>query len=75
MPEMSVLGMKGDTKIIWDADNEEEVANAKRTFNDLKKKGYYAYQVKGKDAHKGDIMQEFDPEAEKMILAPPMQGG
>lgn len=75
MPELAVMGAKGDTKIIWDVANEDEVANARRTFADLRKKGYLAFRVNDDDASKGEQINRFDEEAEKMILAPPMQGG
>lgn len=64
----------GDTKLIWDPEKEAEVENARRTFNDLRKKKYNAYSVK-KNGDKGEIITEFDPEAEKIIMAPPMAGG
>jgi hypothetical protein len=71
---MRVIDATGDTKLIWESDNEAEVENARRTFNDLKKKKYNAYSVK-KDGEKGSVITEFDPNAEKIIMAPPMAGG
>jgi hypothetical protein len=72
--EMAVMDETGDTKLIWDVDNEDEVSNAKRTFNDLKKKGYVAFKV-NKKGDRGSVMDEFDADAEKIIMAPQMQGG
>ena len=46
MGEIAVMGKAGDTKVIWSADNEDEVANAKKTFADLLKKGFTAFAVK-----------------------------
>jgi hypothetical protein len=74
MSMMHVMDRSGDTKIIWDPDNEDEVANARRTFDDLRKKGYVAYNVAPRGA-KGEVIREFDPAAEKLIMAPPMVGG
>jgi hypothetical protein len=74
MGTMRVIDSTGDTKIIWDATKEAEVENARRTFNDLRKKKYNAYAVK-KDGEKGSVVTEFDPDAEKIIMAPPMAGG
>ena len=74
MGELRELGPQGDTKVIWDADEEAEVKVAKRTFNELKSKGYYAYKVK-RDGDKGRVIHEFDPDAEKIIMALPMRGG
>lgn len=72
--EMRVMGRKGDTRIIWDPDNEHEVAQARKTFDDLRKKRFVAFKV-GSGGKKGEQVTEFDPSAEKLILAPPMAGG
>jgi len=69
------MGPEGDTKSIWDRNNEAEVEAARKTYDDLTDKGYRAYHVKGKDGDKGDPMDEFDPDCERMILVPPLQGG
>jgi hypothetical protein len=71
---MRIIDMTGDTKIIWDSSKQAEVDNARRTFDDLRKKKYNAYSVK-KDGEKGVVITEFDAEAEKIIMAPPMAGG
>lgn len=72
--ELRVMDRTGDTKIIWDAGKPDEVAAARRTYDDLKKKGYMAYAVK-KNGDKGELIHDFDVDAEKIILAPRMVGG
>ena len=42
MGQFRVLGIEGDIKQIWNPDNADEVAAARRTFNDLKAKGHRA---------------------------------
>ena len=37
---MAILDKSGDTRVIWDPDVPEEVASARRTFDELRKKGY-----------------------------------
>ena len=74
MGELSVLDRTGDTKIIWDSAQEAEVDAARATFDDLKKKGYLAYSV-NKKGDKGEVMKKFDPDAERIIMAPPLVGG
>ncbi len=69
---LKVVG--GDTKLIWDAGNQDEVDNARETFKRLQGRGYAAYAVK-KDGEKGKVVTEFDPEAEKIIMAPAVRGG
>lgn len=75
---MNILDQTGHTSIGWDADNEHEVAIAKDAFDSAVKKGYHAFNVvKGKEgeAQRGTRMTTFDPDAEKMILVPQLQGG
>ena len=74
MGQLRELGPKGDAKFVWDPDKEDEVKAAKHTFDKLRKKGYFAYQVK-KGGGKGKAITEFDPAAEKIIMALPMKGG
>lgn len=72
--EMLIMSDEGDTKIIWDKDEEDEVDAARATFDDLKGKGYLAYEVK-RNGRKGDVLHKFNAKAEKIILAPRMVGG
>ena len=72
--EIAVLDHTGDTKTIWDADNDAEVEVAKAAFDTFKKKGYMIYKV-GKDGEAGTAMNKFDANAEKMIAVPPVVGG
>jgi hypothetical protein len=72
--ELAIMDPSGDTKVMWDSDNKDEVETAKETFLKLKKKGYIAYTVKGK-GEKGEIMKDFDPNAERIVMVPlPVQG-
>jgi len=75
MGELSIMGRQGDTKIIWDANRREEVDAARKTFDDLRAKGYLAFEVTGEKGEKGRQVFAFDPNAERLILAPPMRGG
>ena len=74
MGEMSVLGADGDTKIIWDPDNEDEVENAEEQFDRLRDKGFSAFSVE-KRGKKGKQIREFDPDAGKIIMVPGAAGG
>lgn len=74
MPELIAMDRTGDTRIIWDPQKADEVSAARKLFDELKGKRYLAYKVK-KDGSKGEVIREFDPEAERIILAPPMTGG
>jgi hypothetical protein len=72
--ELSVMDNTGDTKYIWDIDNQVEVDIAEETFNSLKAKNYIAYTV-GRSGKKGEVIKDFDPELGKIIMIPPVVGG
>lgn len=64
----------GDYHIMWDSTRKEEVEQAKKTFNEFKKLGWVAFSVTTK-GDKDEIIRDFDPEAEKIIMAPKAAGG
>lgn len=72
--ELCVMDHTGDTKLIWNPNNTDETEAARELFNKLKKKKYLAYTVKA-NGDKGEVITEFDPSAEKIIMAPPVVGG
>jgi hypothetical protein len=72
---LEIVDPKGDTKVIWDSENEDEVKAAEELFNSLRKKGHLAYAVVGEKGEKGEVIKKFDPELERIILAPAMAGG
>ena len=74
MGQLQIMDTTGDTKLIWNASNQAEVDAAKDMFKSLKKKKYIAYSV-GDDGKKDEIIHEFDPNLEKIIMIPPIVGG
>ncbi len=72
---LHILDATGDTKMTWDASRQLEVDNARATFDKLRNQGYMAYRVLGKSGDKGEVMRDFDPAAERIILAPATVGG
>lgn len=77
----AVMDHSGDTKYIWDASDEAEVAVARSTFELFTKplsqggKGYAAFRVTDRKGEKGEQVRTFDPSHERLIFAPPMVGG
>ena len=71
---LHVLDHTGDTRTTWDPDKQVEVDAAKKTFKELKKKGYLAYTV-GENGEKGEVIQQFDPTAGMIIMSPQYAGG
>lgn len=74
MGELHAQNGYGDTKTVWDADNPDEVNQARRTYNDLIKKNFLAFSV-GRRGKKDEQIDEFDPDAEQIIMCPQMKGG
>lgn len=72
---MAEMNDSGDTKILWDKNNQDEVDNARSQFEKLtKEKGFAAFAVK-KNGDQGERVRVFDPEAERIILVPQLRGG
>jgi hypothetical protein len=71
---LHVLNETGDTEVHWNRNSEAEVAAARATFDSLRAKGYMAYRVEP-GGGRGSVMREFDARAERVVLAPAMQGG
>ena len=75
MGEMRILGGRGDTKVIWNTENAAEVKAAKRQFKDLVEKQRFAAFRVNESGSQGERVREFDPNAGKLIIVPPMAGG
>lgn len=66
----------GDTRIMWDPRDRDEVSAAKAAFDAAKKKGMIAYSVDANgEANTGEVIREFDPQAGKIIMARQTAGG
>jgi hypothetical protein len=71
---MAVMNASGDLKCIWDRTKPSEVEAVRAQFKDFKKKGYMAYKVT-EGGNRGEILHDFDPDAQSVILAPALKGG
>jgi hypothetical protein len=69
-----VLDETGDSRVQWDRNNPEQVAAARARFDELKAKRYLAYKVDA-SGNQGEVINKFDPSAERIILHTPMIGG
>lgn len=67
------MGKEGDIKYRWNKNNPTEVDIARKTFEKYRKEGYLAFRMT--DGNRGEMMTEFDPDAERILFSPPMQGG
>lgn len=64
----------GDTRVMWDSDNADEVQAAREMFNSLKAKGHLAYSTNAK-GERAEVIHRFDPDAERIIMTPQLVGG
>ena len=74
MGELRLMSEDGDLKIVWDPENDDEVAAVESKFDELVGKGFKAFSVK-KNGNRGVEIKEFDPGAGKIILVPKIVGG
>lgn len=73
MGEIRQLARVGDMKISWNSENEKEVTVAREIFDKRIKESWTAFREKG--GFKGDKIRTFDPDAERIVLVPPISGG
>ena len=75
IPRMLVItDPAGKTNLEWRPGNPEEIQEARDLFAAKRTAGYIAYRADQKGALK-EIIREFDPLAEMIILSPPLLGG
>lgn len=75
MGQIRVLTSGGDETIEWDPADDESSQAAHRQFDELKEKGYRAYELV---ASRGRQVEEFDRSLGKVLMAPvaaPVAGG
>lgn len=66
---------EGHAEFKWDKKNAQDVEDARQYFIKKKAEGYLAYRIDPKTGDKGEVLKEFDPSAERIILLPPLKGG
>jgi hypothetical protein len=72
--ELIVLDETGDSRIQWNKNDPDQVAAAQARFAELKTRGYLAYRV-DPSGRQGEVIDKFDPAAERIILHQRMIGG
>jgi len=73
--ELCILDESGDSRVQWDRNNPEQVAAAKKKFDELRAKGYLLYKVDSRGKQSGEVITQFDPTAERIIGHARMIGG
>ena len=72
---LSIPDPSGDTRIMWDPRDRDEVKVARQAFDQAKKKGMLAYAVSETGEKTGEVIREFDPARSKIIMTKQLQGG
>jgi hypothetical protein len=73
---LSIPDATGDTRIMWDPSDSDEVDAARAAFNTAKAKGMLAYTVDPDDPTKhGEVIRKFDATRGKIIMAKQTAGG
>lgn len=72
---LSITDGTGDTRLMWDPKNKDEVTAAKAAFDAAKSKGMLAYKVDDEGGRTGEVIREFDKKAGKIIMIRQPQGG
>jgi hypothetical protein len=72
--EMHIMDPTGHKTVKWDRNEPDEVASARKDFEEFKKKGYSAFRTVDGD-RRGERMETFDPNAEGLIMVAPLRGG
>ena len=71
MPTQIVMDRSGDTRHEFDA---AEQARAEERFRELTQHGYVAVAL-GKNGAENRLLRSFDPEVERTLFIPQLEGG
>jgi hypothetical protein len=71
--ELAIMDRSGDLKLTWNPNNPAEVEACRKNFEEMRRKGYMAYKLIGRE--KGEVLHSFDPTAKRIVMTPAMQGG
>jgi len=71
---MKILNESGDDRLVWDRDNGKQAKEAKAKFEELLGKNYMAFSVDSK-GNKNRRIEEFDVDAEEILMVPPTSKG
>jgi hypothetical protein len=71
---LCVIDTTGDSRMQWDQNSPDQVAAARRRFEELKARGYVGHRVDASGAMSEEI-RDFDPTAERIIMNKRLVGG
>lgn len=72
---MEILCSKGDDKVFWSPDDDKQVEDARRQFDEYLKKGYTCFRMDNEGNKAGRKITEFPKHAARLLFIPRMVGG
>lgn len=72
---LHITDSTGDTRIMWDPNNKDEVDTARAAFDAAKAKGMLAYAVNDDGTKSGEVLRRFEKTRGKIIMTRQLQGG
>ena len=69
-----IMDHSGDSRMVFNVDNETEAKAAEEQFKELTEDGYRPV-VPGENGRPGTIVKELDPTAKETLFIPRLQGG
>jgi hypothetical protein len=71
---LRILGPSGDTRVAWDANDLDEVADVRRRFDEIIRGGYLVFELEP-ESKEGRQVRTFDPSARELRAFRPLAGG
>ena len=73
--ELRVLDPKaGDILTTWEPKDKESTSVARTNFDQARKQGLVPYKISRRTGNT-ELLHNFDPEADTIVMAPPVTGG
>ena len=70
---LRILDQNGDTALEWDVADDLSVEEVREKFDELVSAGHLAYRIDSPTS--GEVIRNFDPTAEEIIVTAPLVGG
>ena len=74
MARLQIMDHTGHSTVDFSKADKVSLAEAEARFNELMERKFIA-SAPGKDGAPGTLLKSFDPDAETIIMNPPLQGG
>ncbi len=74
MGVLRILGPSGDTRVAWNPNDVDEVADVRRRFDEIVREGYLVFELEA-DTKEGRQIRTFDPDARDLRAFRPLAGG